>query len=86
MCNCGKKRNRLNQQPVSFNKTNIEVMPLTLQNQGTVLLQYIGSTALTVTGKNTRKIYRFNYNGDKQLIDVSDAAAMIAIPVLKKVT
>ncbi len=85
MCNCGKKRTELKQRPVDFNKMSAGVMPSTLQNHVTVLFQYTGNTALTVTGKITRKTYRFNFSGDKQSIDYNDAVAMMAIPVLKKI-
>lgn len=85
MCNCGKRRSELKQQPVIFNKINADRIQSSLQNSAPVLFQYTGNTALTVTGSITRKSYRFHFSGDKQLVEYNDAPAMLAIPVLKKI-
>lgn len=85
MCNCGRKRNELKQQSNVFNKNNYSVNQQPVQEKEQVLFQYTGNTALTVTGSITRKSYRFNFSGDKQSIEFSDAPAMMAVPVLKKV-
>lgn len=85
MCNCGKRRSQLKQQPVVFNKINTDAKQ-PLQNNAPVLFQYTGNTALTVTGSITRKNYRFHFSGDKQFIEYNDAPAMMAVPVLKKVS
>ncbi len=86
MCNCGRKRNELKQQQNVFNKNNYTVNQQPVQKKEPVLFQYTGNTALTVTGSITRKSYRFNFFGDKQLIECSDTPAMMAIPMLIKIT
>ena len=86
MCNCGKKRTELKQQPIVHNKINVVTTQSMLHKTAPVLFKYIGNTALTVTGNITRKNYRFSFNGDVQSIDFSDAASMAAIPVLKRIT
>ena len=86
MCNCGKKRTELKQQPIVENKISVVTTQSMLQKQVPVLFQYTGNTALTITGRSTRKTYRFNFSGDKQFIDYNDASSMMQIPVLKKVT
>ncbi len=85
MCNCGKKRTGLSQQANTSinNRTQVQAPPM--QVKQTVVFQYTGNTALTVTGSITRKNYRFNFPGDIQHIDFKDAAAMTAIPVVKRV-
>ena len=85
MCNCGKKRNTLNQSTTSNNNYQPKVQQTTLQKEPAVMFQYTGKTALTVTGSTTRKSYRFHFPGDIQRIEFSDAAAMNAVPVLKRV-
>ena len=86
MCNCGKERSQVNPQ-VSTSHTNyeqkIQVRPT--QTKQAVMFQYTGKTALTVVGSITRRNYRFNFPGDIQPIESGDAAAMAAVPVLKKV-
>ena len=86
MCNCGKNRTALRQQSTASqnyqHKTQLQPQPL--QAKQTVIFQYTGKTALTVTGSITRKNYRFNFPGDIQQIDSNDAVAMKAIPVLKR--
>ena len=47
--------------------------------------EYTGKTALSVKGNITGKNYRFAFSGDKQIIDSRDAAAMLGVPVLRKV-
>ncbi len=86
MCNCGRKRNELKQQAINFNKTSTGIAKPISKEHAPVLFQYTGNTALTVTGRITRKNYRFNFSGDKQFIDHNDANSMMQIPVLKKVT
>ena len=66
MCNCGKKRNELKQQPGVFNTImQIKTQPV-VQKKETVLFKYTGKTGLTITGSVTRKNYRFNFPGDIQ--------------------
>jgi hypothetical protein len=95
MCNCGKKRSALKPQAGTLTNASHQriqqavyeqQIPVTqLQVTQTVMFQYMGNSALTVTGSITRKNYRFNFPGDIQHVAFSDAAAMKAIPVLKKV-
>lgn len=47
--------------------------------------EYIGNTALSIKGYTTVIHYRFPFTGDKQIIDDRDAAAMLLVPVLRKV-
>ena len=87
MCNCGKKRTDLKQQPRAFN-ANIQSAAQTQpvdQRRNTVLFKYTGKTGLTITGSVTRKNYRFNFSGDVQPIEITDANAMNNVPVLKRV-
>lgn len=84
MCNCGKKRTEFKQQQAVYSKP-VNVIHQQ-QNVPAVLFQYTGNTALSVTGSNTRKHYRFNFPGDTQPVSLSDAAAMTAIRVLKKMS
>lgn len=86
MCNCGKKRNMFTQQQAVYSKpANVVPQQPFAQNKQTVLFQYTGNTALTITGNVTRKTYRFNFPGEIQHIELSDAAAMSAVSVLKRI-
>jgi hypothetical protein len=80
MCNCGNKRNTYAGQAykLSNEMTNEPVKKMWNDKK----FQYIGQTALTVTGGITRKKYRFTHSGDIQLIDYRDASGMMAIPCL----
>ncbi|HRP33813.1 MAG TPA: hypothetical protein PKV73_18075 [Agriterribacter sp.] len=49
-----------------------------------VSFQYIGKTALTVTGMVTGRQYRFTAPGDRVKVDYRDAATMMNVPVLKR--
>jgi len=57
-----------------------------VQHKEPVLFEYTGRTALTVTGSVTKRIYRFSFPGNVVSVDFSDAAAMMAVPVLRKIT
>ena len=85
MCNCGKKRNTLSQSNTSYDNHEQRVQQSAAQKKPAVTFQYTGKTALTVTGSITKRSYRFNFPGDIQHIEFSDAAAMTAVPVLKRV-
>jgi hypothetical protein len=82
MCNCGNKREHLAQQSLS-NTPESDIPKKMWQD---VEFEYIGRTALTVTGSITGKTYRFYHPGNVQKIDYRDAAGMMAVFVLKKVT
>lgn len=84
MCNCGKKRTELKQQPRAFNMNMQSKAQPVVQKKDTVLFQYKGNTGLTITGSVTRKNYRFNFPGDVQSIDLRDAVSMSTVPVLKR--
>jgi hypothetical protein len=84
MCNCGKKRTELKQHTNVVSRTIAPPIQQTTQNKQGVLFQYTGKTALTVTGSITRKTYRFNFTGDVQTIEMSDAGGMNSIAVLKR--
>lgn len=87
MCNCGKKRNQLTQQSNVVHRPIIATQQsMLMQKKEPVLFEYTGTTALSVIGNITRKNYRFHFSGDKQYIESGDAAAMMTIPVLKKIT
>jgi hypothetical protein len=51
-----------------------------------VYFEYIGATALAVTGSVSGKKYRFLFSGDRQLIDYRDASGMMGVPVLKDIS
>jgi len=48
------------------------------------IFEYTGKTGLSVRGSITGNMYRFNFTGDKVIIDAKDADFMTAIPNLKK--
>lgn len=83
MCNCSKRRSNL-YAPPAHGVTRSTAYPTTHTEKG-VLFEYTGRTALTVTGSITGQRYRFNHNGDVQIIDHRDASSMMGVPVLKKV-
>jgi hypothetical protein len=84
MCNCGKKRTELKQQPRVFN-TNMQTQTQPVnQPKNAVLFKYTGNTGLTITGSVTRKNYRFNFPGDVQQIELSDVQGMNNVPVLRR--
>ena len=85
MCNCGKKRTELKQQPATFN-TNMQIKTQPVaQPQNTVLFQYTGKTGLTITGSATRKAYRFYFSGDVKAVELSDAHGMNSVAVLRRI-
>jgi len=84
MCNCGKNRTALKQQSNISQNNYQKAQTSPMQIKPAVLFQYTGKTALTVVGNITRKSYRFKFPGDIQQIDVTDATAMTAVPVLKR--
>lgn len=82
MCNCGNKRNELNQS--SHRLSGPVEEPVFVQIWPDTSFEYTGKTALTVKGNITGKKYRFNYPGDIQLVDYRDASGMMTVPVLRK--
>lgn len=81
MCNCGKKRNEYTALTASTASTGSTGKKMWNDS----MFMYTGQTALNITGYISGKKYRFDAPGDQQLIDYRDAAAMMNVPVLKKV-
>ncbi len=85
MCNCGNKRNefvsRQSSKPAGYRPTQQPQPKIT----GNILFEYIGNTALTVTGNTTGKRYRYTKKGDALLIDYRDSFAMMNLPGLKRI-
>jgi hypothetical protein len=49
-----------------------------------VLVEYVGSSSLSVIGTVTGKHYRFERTGSKQRVDVRDAVALDRVPWLRR--
>ena len=81
---CGKKRNGV-AESYSFNGPPVSQGSVTKMWED-VLFIYTGETGLTIKGNISGHRYRFRHKGDQQLIDYRDAAAMMAVPVLEKLT
>jgi hypothetical protein len=86
MCNCGNNRNTFAagqpaamSNPKSIPQQNKKMWP-------DIYFKYTGKTALTATGKITGKNYRFSKPEEKILVDYRDAAGMMNVPVLKRVS
>lgn len=77
MCNCGSKRDELVQQ-LSDNAHSPA-------NKLNVRFEYIGKTALTVTGNITGNRYRFSRPGEYLQVDIRDVAGVMRLPVLRRV-
>ena len=50
------------------------------------LFEYVGRTALTVTGPGTGVVYRFPTAGARQKVDPRDRPALMKVPSLRIVT
>jgi hypothetical protein len=83
MCNCGNKRNEVAATP-SFKLSKQHFEPQKNSMWPDAYFEYIGKTGLTVTGNISGKQYRFNGQGDKQMVDYRDASGMMKVPVLKR--
>ncbi|MFT3979685.1 MAG: hypothetical protein QM687_04390 [Ferruginibacter sp.] len=79
MCNCGNKREAL----VASQQFNSSTGGGRWQD---VNFEYTGSTALTVRGNVSGKIYRFAKKGAAVPVDHRDASALISVPFLKKLS
>jgi hypothetical protein len=84
MCNCGKNRTGYSQQAHAGNAST-QQRPAVQKPAAHASFEYVGKTAITITGNVTGKSYRFNYPGNTQNIDHRDMKGMMAIPVLKRV-
>ena len=85
MCNCGNKRKEFSQAPHA-NSVHTQAKPSVQPPGANSSFEYVGKTALTVTGNVTGTQYRFNYPGSRQNIDYRDIAGIRTVPVLKAVT
>ena len=81
---CGRKRSGI-AESYSFNSPSVVQRSATKMWEDS-LFMYTGETGLTIKGNITGHKYRFRYKGDQQLIDYRDAGAMMAVPVLEKLT
>jgi hypothetical protein len=81
---CGKKRNGVTES-YSFNNSSV-IQGSATKMWADSLFMYTGETGLTIKGNITGHKYRFRFKGDQQLIDYRDAGAMMAVPVLEKLT
>ncbi|AHF17732.1 hypothetical protein [Niabella soli] len=84
MCNCGNRRQQFQQQVVArhYDQPAENAVEKKVQD---VTFEYIGKTALTVTGSITRKRYYFSHPDQVLKVDYRDAPGMMAVPLLKKV-
>jgi len=81
-CNCGKQREEHHSQsPAGSNKNTVSSKNKIWDD---VYFEYTGQSELSVTGKITRRQYRFSGPGDLQAVDYRDASALMAIPAVKK--
>ena len=84
---CGQKRSLAAAVPTNINERPVSRLPLNLvPPRRTVHFQYEGNTGLTVLGAVSRVRYRFAYPGAVVEVDARDAAAMMAVPRLKKIS
>ena len=82
MCNCGNKRTSISASPYSSSA----VIPAQQEKMWPdIAFVYTGKTALTIKGTVTGKQYRFGAPGTSLLVDFRDAAAMMYVPVLKRI-
>jgi hypothetical protein len=81
---CGRKRNG-SAESYSFKSSSVIQGSVRKMWEGS-LFTYTGETGLTIKGNITGRKYRFRFKGDQQLIDYRDAGAMMAVPVLEKLT
>jgi hypothetical protein len=52
--------------------------------QAPVEFEYVGPTAMTVTGGGSGRRYRFAATGARLVVDASDAAAFAGVPNLRR--
>ena len=82
MCNCGNKRTSYTKQQQE--KVSGKDAVKTVTDAANTNFEYTGTTALTVIGNVTKRIYRFNRPGETQTIDVRDVPGIKMVPVLKR--
>ena len=82
MCNCGNKRTSPDKYPYSTDRVN----PVQQEKMWPdISFIYTGRSALTVRGTVSGKQYRFSSPGDSQTVEYRNAAAMMNVPVLKRI-
>jgi hypothetical protein len=81
---CGKARASLAVQSNTRAEPVARIAPSRVQTLGGLLLEYVGSTSLTVRGPASGQVYRFALGGVRMLVDGRDAPFLLAIPQLKK--
>jgi hypothetical protein len=84
MCNCGNKREGLIQQHSSVTGIISSDEYYDAAKYKQVRFEYIGKTALTVTGSITGKRYRFSSPGEFLQVDLRDVSGLMSVPVLRK--
>jgi hypothetical protein len=82
---CGKARTSVIVQSSTRPEPLARPAPSSLQaSTAGQLVEYVGSTGLTVRGPASGHVYRFANAGARMLVDGRDAPFLLAIPVLKK--
>jgi len=81
---CGKKRNGFDETYSLRNPVYTTAEPPKMWDD--IMFEYTGDTSLIVKGNITRLIYRFNRKHERLLIDYRDAAGMMAVPVLRRIS
>jgi len=85
MCNCGNKRNEFVSRQSFKPGGNQPMQQPQAKTTENIPFEYIGNTALTVTGNATGKRYRYTKKGEALLIDYRDSRGMMNVPLLKRI-
>lgn len=80
MCNCGSKRNTINNGSQAASSS-----PSEAKMWSDVRVKYTGKTALSVTGNITGNRYRFSQPGSELMVNFRDLSGLLQLPMLKKV-
>ena len=87
MC-CGQKRAQL-LQTSRDSRTPVPGETSALQHQASgvdpVYFQYVGKTGLTVIGRETHVLYRFDRPGMVVIVDARDKRSLESVPTLRQV-
>jgi hypothetical protein len=81
---CGQKRRAL-RNPIDTQTFEPDVISPTEPPAGTIFLEYVGVTAMTVIGPVTGIRYRFGWSGAQVAIDTRDAEPLSSVPHLRRV-
>jgi len=79
MACCGQQRRMYATNPVGGNRAYAAT-------NGTPIFQYVGGTALTVTGSATGRTYQFARPGARVEVDARDQAGVARVPGLRRVS